>query len=313
MAVIAGFIFLLFGVNNISQIQEESDLQNTRNDLNTIQPIESSNDIAEFEIVQPRDDLIDDKRIGIKNVDLQILAKDIHGLLNLERTKQNLPDLSWDENLSRIAALRSIDYHSKISPTGDIKDMLDPSFFIRSNGDYSQCGTSQAINFANDIDEMKADLDNLEYLLEIKHEDYESQKREYELSGSDYYYDRAEKTRLEYNSMLDDYDQYVSQYNDKIELFNKMVDDGKYFEGPVEQIIYYPTERYEASTYVELVNDMITIEIPTSTWNSTSMKMETSYTDASLFDDLNEDKYVQIEGIGMSLFDDLLFMSIYHC
>ncbi len=65
---------------------------------------------------------------------------------------------------------------------------------------------------------------------------------------------------------------------------------------------------------------MTTVMIPIEMWNATSGKMEPSYTSSSLFDYLyNEEeynsmeKYTQKEGIGMSLSDDLLFMTWYRC
>jgi hypothetical protein len=287
-------------------------------------------------------DSTNDKHVNLNNVDLQILAKDIHGLLNLERQKQNLPELQWDEKLSSVAVLRNADYVRQYHSYGDITHMDDPKFLervnqdttdcypysgstickvvTRPNHDYDYCGTSEGVQLAKDIDKMESDLDNLESSIEIKSNQYDDQLREYQLYGSDSQYDLVEKTRLEYNSLIEKQEQQVTEYNTKIAIFNKMVEEGKIMDSTSEQINRYPSENYDATTYVELVHDMTTITIQTETWNATSGKMEPSYTYSSLFDYLyNEEeyhsmeKYTQKEGIGMSLSDDLLFMTWYRC
>lgn len=345
ISVIAGIIGLLVASSSISQMEQNENLKKTDDALKIIH----SDDNQKNESPNIPDDSItanipiEDKRVNLNNIDLKILAKDMHDLLNLEREKQNLPKLQWDEKLSSVAVTRTADFIRQYHSYGDITHMDDPKFLERvnqertcttqpdsqisicnvinkPNHDYDYCGTSEGIQLAKYLDKMEIDLDNLESAIEKKSDEYDSQVHEYELYGSDSQYDRVEKTRLEYNSLIDKQEQQVIEYNAKLDIYNKMIEDGEILADPSEIITYYPSEKYYATTYVELVHDLTTIIIPNDIWNATSGKMESDYTSTSLFDylyDENEyfsmEKYTQKEGIGMSLSDNLLFMSWYRC
>lgn len=108
-------------------------------------------------------------------------------------------------------------------------------------------------------------------------------------------------------------------YNDKLDQLNQMAEDGLYSEGPTEQIIWYSLDVIDSSTYVELVHDMTTVSLPTQTWNEETQKFDLDYIDSRLFEylydkeDYNVEKNMQNEGIGITLNNDIIFMSWYRC